>query len=34
MNGSLTQQPLKVRRARERTRRKLENYIADYHQLH
>lgn len=34
MNGSLTQQPLKVRRARERTRRKLENYIADYHQFH
>ena len=32
MNGTLSQQPLKVRRARERTRRKLENYIADYHQ--
>lgn len=32
INGTLNQQPLKVRRARERTRRKLENYIADYHQ--
>jgi RNA polymerase sporulation-specific sigma factor len=31
INGTLAQQPLKVQRARERTRRKLENYIADYH---
>ncbi|WP_243681906.1 hypothetical protein [Lacticaseibacillus manihotivorans] len=33
INGTLAQQPLKVQRARERTRRKLENYIADYHRF-
>jgi RNA polymerase sporulation-specific sigma factor len=31
MNGTLYQQPQQVQRARERTRRKLEKYIADYH---
>ncbi|WP_125711103.1 sigma-70 family RNA polymerase sigma factor [Lacticaseibacillus porcinae] len=31
LNGTMPQQPPSVRRARERTRRKLENYIADYH---
>jgi hypothetical protein len=34
MNGTLYQQPQQVQRARERTRRKLEKYIADYHQFH